>query len=286
MKGVILTAGGATRLKPITEVYGKVLVPIYNKPMIYYGISLMIRSGVKDIAIVCSKADLAMYKKLLDRFKPLSLNVEFYVQSKPLGTAHALKSALDFIKDDDFLLLLGDGIYVSKDLPKTIKNAAKNNTGITIFAKNVSDPERYGVILYDKDFNIFNMEEKPQFPRSNSAITGLYIFKKDVASKLQKLKKSVRGEYELTEIIQDYVENKRAKAVILPDGCEYLDSGTFDSLLQCSNLIKDFERENGLYGCIELELYKSKLITKQQLLDFASHYAKDYQNRVIDSIKK
>ena len=265
MKGVILTAGNATRLKPLTFVTGKILVPIYNKPMIFYGVSLLIKCGITDIVIVCNKHDINLYRHVFDnKYAEYGLNISFVLQQKALGTAHALKYASDFVGGEDFVLLFGDNIFISNNMDKLLLDAIKHNTGLTLFAKEVKNPQSFGVLEFDKNNFITNMEEKPKNPKTNFASTGFYIFKGDAMEKLKKVKKSSRGEYELTDVILSYISEHRAKIKLLDNNCNWLDTGTFDSLLDCSNYVKEFEQKNGLFGCIELELYNKKLINKTQ----------------------
>ena len=283
MKGVILTAGKAIRLRPITDCYGKVLVPIYDKPMIFYGVSLLFGAGVDEIAIVCNESDHSTFCKLFSD-EIYKNRISFFVQKEALGTAHAIKYAKDFVGSDDFVLLFGDNIFVMKDMQDLLKKSIKENVGLTLFAKEVKDPERFGVVEFDKDNNVISIEEKPEHPKTNFASTGLYVCNNRAMKEVEHLKKSPRGEYEFTDVIQKFVENKKAKACPLPKKCQYLDTGTFDSLLECSNIVKDFEAKNGLFGCVELELYRSGKITKSQFKNSISHYAKDYKERIKRSL--
>ncbi len=284
MKGVILTAGGATRLKPITDVYGKALVPIYDKPMIYYGISLLIKSGVKDIAIVCSPSDLNLYRSMFDgRFKNLGLDFKVYVQTTPLGTADAVKSALPFIENEDFVLLFADNIFVMEGMETLLKKAIRENEGLVMFTLPVSNPEKFGVVNVQGD-KVVEMEEKPEKPKTNLIATGLYVLSKETSAKLQDLKLSPRGEYEMTDIYQSYISEGKCRQVTLPESCKWLDTGTFDSLLECSQTIKDFEDKHGIYGCPELELYKQGFISKENLLSSIEHYKKDYKDKILKSL--
>lgn len=286
MKGVILTAGAATRLRPITNVTGKVLVPIYNKPMIYYGLSLMFNCGITDIALVCNNFDLPFYHKLFDKkLADCGVNIKYFVQKKPLGTANALKCASSFVGDDDFVLFFGDNMFVMNNMDKMLKDAIKHNTGLTVFAKTVSNPQMFGVIEHDKKFNITRMEEKPKNPKSNLASTGLYIYTNDAMERAKKVKKSPRGEYELTDVLNSYVTEHRAKVKVLDEDSVWLDTGSFDALLECSNVVKEFESKNGLFGCIELELLRNKLITRTQFETLIEGYAADYKQRIYNSLK-
>lgn len=287
MKGIILTAGAATRLRPITNVTGKVLVPIYNKPMIYYGLSLMFNCGITDIALVCNKADLPFYHKLFDnKFANCGINIEYFVQNKPLGTANALACASKFVDNNDFVLFFGDNVFIMNNMDKMLKDAIKHNRGLTVFAKAVANPKAFGVIEHDKNFNITNMEEKPQNPKTNLASTGLYVYTNDAMERAKKVKKSPRGEFELTDVLNSYVLEHRARVKVLDDSCVWLDTGSFDSLLECSLAVKEFEKQNGLFGCIELELLKNKLITKSQFETLIEGYAADYKQRIYDSLDK
>ena len=283
MKGVILTAGKATRLRPITDCYGKVLVPIYDKPMIFYGVSLLFGAGVDEIAIVCNESDFSTFCKLFSD-EIYKNRISFFVQKEALGTAHAIKYAKDFVGNDDFVLLFGDNIFVKRDMAKLLKRAIKDNAGLTLFAKEVKDPQRFGVVEFDKENNVLSIEEKPEKPKTNFAATGLYVCKNSAMKEVEKLKKSPRGEYEFTDVIIKFVQNKNVKVCPLPKGCKYLDTGTFDSLLDCSNIVKSFEAKNGLFGCVELELYRSGKIGKEAFEKSISHYAKDYRERINRSL--
>ncbi len=284
MKGVILTAGGATRLKPITEVYGKALVPIYDKPMIYYGVSLLINSGIKEIALICSPNDLSLYKSLFDeKFNDLGLNFQFFVQKSPKGTADAVKSAMDFIENEDFVLLFGDNIFVMNGMEKLIRKGIEINSGSCMFVLPVNDPERFGVVEVAGD-KVIGMEEKPEHPKTNLIGTGLYIFSKETSKKLQNIQLSARGEYEMTDVLLSYISEGNAKYIKLPEECKWLDTGTFDSLLECAQVIKEFEDNNGPYGCLELDLYRQGFITKEKLLESISRYKKDYKDRILNTL--
>lgn len=284
MKGIILTAGNATRLRPITDCYGKVLVPIYDKPMIDYGVSLLLGAGIDEIAIVCNRRDYKTFKELFSN-KIYKGKIKLFIQKQALGTAHAIKYAKKFVKDDDFVLLFGDNIFVMKDMSTLLKQAIDSNQGMTLFAKQVSDPQRFGVVEFDKDYKIIGIEEKPSQPKTNYAAVGLYVCDNKAMRAIDSLQISPRGEYEFTNVIQDYVKNGKAKVCVLPDECKYLDTGTFDSLLECSIDVKEFEKENGLLGCKELALYKLGKITEQEFKEAISHYAKDYKTRIENSLK-
>lgn len=284
MKGVILTAGKATRLRPITDCYGKVLVPIYDKPMIFYGVSLLFGAGVDEIAIVCNESDRSTFCKLFSD-EIYKNRISFFVQKEALGTAHAIKYAKDFVGEDDFVLLFGDNIFVMKDMHTLLSKAIKDNAGLTLFAKEVQDPQRFGVVEFDKNNNVISIEEKPEHPKTNFASAGLYVCNNRAMKEIDGLKKSPRGEYEFTDVIVKYVKEKRVKVCPLPKKCKYLDTGTFDALLECSNFVKKFEAKNGLFGCVELELYRSGKINKEQFEKSISHYAKDYKERIMNSLQ-
>lgn len=284
MKGVILVAGNAKRLRPITDCYGKALVPIYNKPMIFYGLSLMIKMGITEIAIVCNERDVKVYNELLiNKYK--NFKIELFVQKEALGTAQAINYAYDFIGSSDFALLFGDNIFVMDNIKEYLIDAKDKNEEITLFAKAVSDPERFGVIECDEDNKILSIEEKPKNPKTNLASTGLYICSNKVKEKLKNVKVSERGEYEFTDVISECVKKGKAKVCVLPDSCAWLDTGTFDSLLDCSILVKEFEKNHGLYGCIELDLLKENIISKDEFKELIQHYSEDYRNRILRSLQ-
>ncbi len=285
MKGVILTAGAATRLRPITNTYGKVLVPIYNKPMIFYGISLMIKCGIKDICLVCNKSDIGLYQHLFSNiFSDCGVNIGLVIQEQALGTANAVKYAKNFVGDDDFVLLFGDNIFVMDGMEQVLADAIKNNTGLTMFAKAVEDPERFGVIEYDENFNVTKMEEKPANPKTNIASTGLYVYSNEAMKQIDDIKLSPRGEYEMTDIISDYVNNKKAKVKIFDASCHWLDTGTFDALLECSQLVCEFEKQHGLFACLELDLLKQGFINKEKFEELIKKYSADYKQKIYNTL--
>ncbi len=284
MKGIILTAGNAKRLRPITDCFGKVLVPIYDKPMIFYGLSIMAKLGIREVAIVCNERDIDSYKNLLvNKFS--NFKIELFIQKEALGTAHAISYAKDFIGSDDFTLLFGDNIFIMPDLKEYLLEAKNNNKEITLFAKEVHDPERFGVIESDKNNNIISIEEKPKNPKTNLASTGLYICANSVKEKLENVKLSARGEYEFTDVITECVKNKTAKVCVLPSECEWLDTGTFDALLECSLLVKNYEKKYGLYACLELDLLNENIISKTEFEKLIEHYSEDYKNRILSTLK-
>lgn len=259
-------------------------MPIYDKPMIFYGLSIMAKLGIREVAIVCNERDIDSYKNLLvNKFS--NFKIELFIQKEALGTAHAISYAKDFIGSDDFTLLFGDNIFIMPNIKEYLLEAKNNNKEITLFAKEVHDPERFGVIESDKNNNIISIEEKPKNPKTNLASTGLYICANSVKEKLENVKLSARGEYEFTDVITECVKNKTAKVCVLPSECEWLDTGTFDALLECSLLVKNYEKKRGLYACLELDLLNENIISKTEFEKLIEHYSEDYKNRILSTLK-
>lgn len=285
MKGVILTAGAAKRLRPITNAYGKVLTPIYDKPMIDYAVSLLISCSIRDIVIVCNRQDEGTFKRLFSRFNGMGVNFKFCVQKAAKGTANALRYAKKFVAGDDFVLLFGDNVFVSKNMQQLVKKAMDENPGLTLFASPVPDPRRFGVVEVDQTGRITNLEEKPEHPKTNLAATGLYIYKGEAMKKVDAVKLSPRGEYELTDVIKEYISEGRARVVCLPPDCKWLDTGTHDALLACSQLVAEFEEKNGLFGSLEAEMFKAGLMTAEEAKKMAENYCGEYKARLLEVIE-
>lgn len=286
MKGVILTAGKATRLRPATLAIGKVNLPIYDKPMIFYSVSVMIESGIRDIYIVCNDRDVAIFKELLkDKYDKFGVHINFVVENRTLGSAFALNATKDYCDDDDILLMFGDNIFIDSSLAQNIQNAYKELEGVSVFGLKVSDPERYGVVEKDKNGNILSIEEKPKIAKSNLVIIGLMMLKKGVFDYIDRLSPSARGEYETTDMINLYLSEGKAKVVELPDSCQWFDTGTHDSMLEASEAVRTFQMKNGIIGSIEVALYRRGLISKEDFLDIIKIYTKDYQEKLIKTIE-
>ena len=279
MKGIILAGGSGTRLYPITKNLSKQLLPIYDKPMIYYPLSILMLAGIKEILIISTSEDLPRFQKLLGNGSELGIKFEYIIQPSPDGIAHAFILGKDFINNDDVCLILGDNIYYGQGLTHLLLKATKEvqeKKVATVFSSYVNDPERYGVVSFDKMGYANTIEEKPQKPKSNYAVTGLYFYPNDVVQKSLKLKPSDRGELEITSLNQIYLNENRLKVILMGRGYAWLDAGTHESLLEASNFIETIERRQGLkVACIEEIAYRKKYISKNQIIELAKPLAKN-----------
>lgn len=279
MKGIILAGGSGTRLYPITKGVSKQLVPIYDKPMIYYPLSVLMLAGIKEILIITTPEDQASFKRLLGDGSDLGMSFEYVVQPSPDGLAQAFLLGEEFIGDDDVCLVLGDNIYFGHDLTKTLSNAVENageQSKATVFGYHVHDPERYGVAEFDTDGNVVSLEEKPEVPKSNYAVTGLYFYPNDVVQKAKVVKPSHRGELEITTVNQMYLDEGRLKLETMGRGYAWLDTGTHESLLEASSFIETIENRQGLkVACIEEIAYEKGYISKEKLVQLAEPLSKN-----------
>ena len=265
-KGIILAGGIGSRLHPLTQVISKQLLPVFDKPMIYYPLSTLMLAGIKQIAIITTPQDLPKFKKLLGSGKQWGLKFSYIVQKKPNGIAEAFILARNFIKDSPSCLILGDNIYHGNNLSSILKEADEDKENSTVFTYQVKDPERFGVLNLDRKGNPVKIVEKPKAPKSNLAITGLYFFPKDVVSRAKNLKPSKRGELEITDLNQSYLTDKKLKVKILNRGFTWMDTGTFDSLLEASNFISLVQkRQNTIVACPEEIAYGNKWINKSDV---------------------
>lgn len=269
MKGIILAGGSGTRLHPLTLAVSKQLMPIYNKPMIYYPLATLMQAGIKDVLIISTPHDLPFFEKLLGDGEKLGCRFEYAVQEKPNGIAQAFIIGEKFIGKDSVTLILGDNIFYGSNLQNTLKKAA-SNTGGTVFAYHVNDPERYGVVSFDSDNKVVSIEEKPTNPKSNFAVPGVYFYDNKVVEIAKNIKPSARGEYEITDINNAYLRKGELQVEILDKGTAWLDTGTFHSLAQATQFVQVIEERQGLMvGCIEEAAYKNNFITKIQLQELA-----------------
>lgn len=279
MKGIILAGGSGTRLYPITKGVSKQLVPIYDKPMVYYPLSVLMLAGIQEVLIITTPEDQENFQKLLGDGTELGMRFEYVVQPTPDGLAQAFILGEAFIGDDDVCLVLGDNIYYGHDLTTTLGNAvqnAKEDSKATVFGYHVHDPERYGVAEFDDSGNVISLEEKPEAPKSNYAVTGLYFYPNDVIQKAKQVKPSHRGELEITTVNQMYLEESRLKLETMGRGYAWLDTGTHESLLEASQFIETIEKRQGLkVACIEEIAYEMGYISKQQLIDLAQPLKKN-----------
>jgi len=279
MKGIILAGGSGTRLYPITKGVSKQLVPIYDKPMIYYPLSVLMLAGITEVLIISTLDDLSNFKKLLGDGSDIGIKFSYIVQPNPDGLAQAFILGEEFIKNDDVTLVLGDNIFYGHGLTdllaKSIKNVEQENKA-TVFGYYVKDPERYGVAEFDENGNVVSIEEKPKNPKSNYAVTGLYFYPNDVVKKVKAIKPSNRGELEITDLNKLYLNENRLKVELMGRGYAWFDTGTHESLLEASMFIQTIEKRQGLkVACIEEIAYDMGYITKEKLLELAQPLKKN-----------
>jgi len=270
MKGIILAGGSGTRLYPITYAISKQIMPVYDKPMIYYPLSTLMLAGIKDILIISTPHDLPQFEKLFGDGHHLGLNFSYKVQEVPNGLAQAFVLGEEFIGDDSCALVLGDNIFYGAGLGKTLQNNSNPDGGI-VYAYQVSDPERYGVVEFDENKKAISIEEKPEKPKSKFAVPGLYFYNNDVVDIAKNIKQSPRGEYEITDINLEYLRRDKLSVSVLDRGTAWLDTGTFDSLMQASQFIQVIEQRQGIkVACIEEIAWRKGFIDKEQLIKLAT----------------
>jgi len=279
MKGIILAGGSGTRLYPTTKGISKQLVPIYDKPMLYYPLSILMLAGIRDILIITTQEEQPNFIRMLGDGSELGLHFEYVVQPSPDGLAQAFILGESFIGNDDVCLVLGDNIYYGHDLAKLLESAVdsvEQHNRATVFGYHVHDPERYGVAEFDENGNVVSLEEKPQQPKSSYAVTGLYFYPNDVMAKAKEVKPSARGELEITTVNQMYLEEERLQLEKMGRGFAWLDTGTHESLLEAASFIETIEKRQGFkVACIEEIAYEKGYISRQQLIELAQPLAKN-----------
>jgi len=279
MKGIILAGGSGTRLYPITKGISKQLAPIYDKPMIYYPLSVLMLAGITEVLIISTPTDLPRFEELLGNGTDIGMKFSYVVQPSPDGLAQAFILGENFIGDDDVALVLGDNIFYGHGLTKMLASSVKNATedkNATVFGYYVKDPERYGVAEFNEEGKVTSLEEKPTKPKSNYAVVGLYFYPNDVVKKAKDVKPSHRGELEITTLNQDYLKEDRLKVELMGRGYAWLDTGTHESLLEASNFIQTIENRQGLkVACIEEIAYEMDYISKEKLLELAQPLKKN-----------
>ena len=288
MKGIVLAGGSGTRLYPITKAVSKQLLPLYDKPMIYYPISVLMLAGIKEILIISTPRDLPMYKDLLGDGESLGIKFSYAVQDDPNGLAEAFIIGEEFIGDDNIALILGDNVFHGHRFTEILERATKLEEGAVIFGYYTNNPKAFGVVEFDKEWNVISVEEKPENPKSNYIVPGLYFYDNDVIEIAKNVEPSPRGEVEITSINEEYLKRGKLKVELLGRGMAWLDTGTHEGLLEAANFIETIQKRQGLYiACLEEIAYYKGYITKEQLLETAEELKKtDYGEYLFNLAKK
>jgi len=287
MKGIILAGGSGTRLYPVTKSISKQIVPIYDKPMIYYPLSVLMLAGIKDILVISTPEDLPVFKDLLGDGSDIGLNLEYQVQEKPRGLADAFIVGEEFIGDDNVALILGDNVFYGQSFTKILERAASLEKGATIFGYYVKDPTSFGVVEFDDNGKVLSLEEKPDEPKSNYAVPGLYFYDNTVVEKAKNLEPSDRGELEITDLNRLYLEEGNLMVEHFGRGMAWLDTGTHDGLLEASNFVEAIQKRQGLYiSCIEEIAYRLGYIDSEQLKELAEPLMKTNYGKYLYDISE
>lgn len=280
MKGIILAGGSGTRLYPITKAVSKQILPLYDKPMVYYPLSVLMLSGIREVLIISTPRDISLFKELFGDGKWLGMKFEYAVQDKPRGLADAFIVGEKFIGNDSVALVLGDNIFYGQSFTQTLRNARQkidNSKGAVIFGYFVKDPTAYGVVEFSEDGKVLGIEEKPENPKSNYAVPGLYFYDNSVVEIAKNVKPSARGEIEITAVNNAYLEKKQLNVELLGRGMAWLDTGTYDGLLEASNFIATIQKRQGMYvSCIEEIAYRNGWISREEILALAKTYKTEY----------
>lgn len=285
MKGIILAGGSGTRLYPLTKAVSKQIMPVYDKPMIYYPLSILMLAGIREVLIISTPRDLPVFRELLSDGTQLGMHFEYAVQEQPRGLADAFIIGADFIGSDSVCLILGDNIFYGQSFSKLLRDVASREKGATIFGYYVRDPREYGVVEFDENKMAISIEEKPEHPKSNYAVPGLYFYDNDVVEIAKNVKPSARGEIEITSINNEYLRRGSLHVETLGRGFAWLDTGNHDALLDAADFVAAFQKRQGLYiSCIEEIAYKRGFITREQLLDLAKPLMKTQYGKYLTEV--